>query len=210
MQTSAVSCSSSLQFDDAPFVAMLPGIWRYVRSAFRNLRGDHREEAMQCAVVIAFLLFVRLARQGRVHLAFPTALARFAIARVRDGRHVGSPLNVQDVMSAYARQRKAITVDSIEKFDDTWRETVLEDHQTPVPDQAAFRIDFPDWLSQLNERDRCVAVALADGETTAEVARQLTITAGRVSQLRRKLESSWVSFHGEQPSNSEMPAWAAA
>jgi len=40
----------------------------------------------------------------------------------------------------------------------------VEDYQTPVPDQVCFRIDFPEWLSRLPNRDRRVAEALANGE----------------------------------------------
>ena len=71
-------------------------------------------------------------------------------------------MNVRDVLSPYARMRKGIVVERLDRFDRSdgeWRECVLEDHQTPVFDQVQFRIDFPDWLSRLSGRDRRLALS---------------------------------------------------
>ena len=78
-----------------------------------------------------------------------------------------------------------------------WKEQLVEKHRTPVPDQAAFRIDFPTWLAKLSQRDRKVVKQLASGDRTNDVARSFALSAGHVSQLRRKLQRSWLGFHGE-------------
>ena len=57
---------------------------------------------------------------------------------------------------------------------------------------------FPVWLDSFSSRDRKIAEALAEGGSTSEVARRFGITLGRVSQLRRKFEKSWLEFHGEE------------
>lgn len=42
-----------------------------------------------------------------------------------------------------------------------------------------------------------IAKDLAFGCSTSEVAKKHGVTAGRISQLRRVLEESWVAFQGE-------------
>ena len=43
--------------DDERFLEMIPGIQRYARSAFRNLRSQVREEAICAVVADAFFAF---------------------------------------------------------------------------------------------------------------------------------------------------------
>jgi hypothetical protein len=76
-------------------------------------------------------------------------------------------------------------------------EVILEDHRTPVPDQVAFRIDFPNWLAILSRRNRRIAEALAVGNSTGYVAKRFKLSAGRISQLRGELYRSWQNFHGD-------------
>ena len=72
---------------------------------------------------------------------------------------------------------------------------MVEDDRTPVPDQVAFRLDFPAWLASLSERDREVAEEMAAGETTKDLARRFRISPARVSQLRTEFKDKWESFH---------------
>ena len=182
------------------FVSMLPNIQSRVAFAFRQLRGDDRDEAVQEALANACLACARLVQRGCPERVFPTVLARFAVAQVRVGRQVGTRLNMRDVLSPYARKRKGIVVERLDRFDRSdgeWRECVLQDPRTPVFDQVQFRIDFPDWLSQLSRRDRRLAEWLALGNGTGQTARRFHISAGRVSQLRLEFYDSWRAFLGE-------------
>lgn len=184
------------------FLAMLPAIRTQVRFAFRGLRPEAREDAVQEAIANALVAFVRLVQLDKTDVAYPTALARYAIAQVHDGRRVGNRLNVGDVLSPYAQKHKRIVVDRLDRFDEhnnEWIEAVVEDHRTPIPDQAAFRCDFPAWLTTLGRRNRRIAQALAVGQTTGYVAERFRLSQGRISQLRRELHRSWQAFHGEQP-----------
>ena len=97
----------------------------------------------------AFRAYARLVDLGKKHLIYLSVLARYAVMQVREGRRVGGKLNTFDVLSRYAQHRKRIVVERLDKFDpdaDEWQEAVIEDHATPVPEQVAFRVDFPDWL----------------------------------------------------------------
>jgi len=80
---------------------------------------------------------------------------------------------------------------------------MVEDRQTPVPDQVAFRIDFPAWLAIHPRRDRRIAETLAVGHSTTEAAKRFHVSAGRISQKRRDFHASWQTFHGESRSLTE-------
>ena len=78
-----------------------------------------------------------------------------------------------------------------------WLEAIVEDTRTPVPDQVAFRIDFPAWLNSQTKRNRRIAEVLAVGCTTGEVAKRFRLSSGRISQLRQEFHRSWQEFHGD-------------
>ncbi|HLW66470.1 MAG TPA: hypothetical protein VKS79_14240 [Gemmataceae bacterium] len=187
------------------FLALFPSIQRCVQFAFRHLPPDQQEEAIQAAVANACLRCARLVAQGRQDRIYSSALARFAVAQVRDGRLVGGTLNAFDVLSPYAQRKKHLVrkrLDHDESIDVHWLEAVRAGHRTPIPDQVWFRVDFPEWLASLSRRNRKIANTLAAGHSTNEVAREFSISASRVSQMRRELNESWQRFHGELEANS--------
>jgi hypothetical protein len=63
-----------------------------------------------------------------------------------------------------------------------------------VPEQVAFRLDFPAWRRTRCERDRGILDDLMAGERTGDVARRHGLSAGRVSQLRREFRDDWLRF----------------
>ena len=134
------------------FLAMLPTIVAQARVAFRHLDPEAKGEAIQEVVANAFVAFARLVQLGKVDLAYPTALARYAVAQANDGRKVGGHLNIEDVSSVYCQRRKRITVDRLDQFDTEegcWKELVIEDkHSTPA-EVAATRMDFSAWLKTI-------------------------------------------------------------
>ncbi|HEV3146949.1 MAG TPA: hypothetical protein VGZ47_23880 [Gemmataceae bacterium] len=183
------------------FLAVLPSVHKSIRFAFRHLPHEQQEEAVQAALANACVACARLVAQGRFERIFPSALARFAVAQVCEGRIVGSSLNVHDVLSPYARKKKHFIVERRARFDAedlSWLDAVRGCHRTPVPDQGCFRIDFPEWLATLSQRVCQIAQSLAAGYSTNEVARAFSISASRVSQLRRELSESWRSFQDER------------
>ena len=188
------------------FVALLPVILNCVAPAFRKLRPEAKAEAVQEALANAFVAYARLVERGKESLAFATVLARYAVAQVRTGRQVGGRLSIRDVSSGYAQYRKQFRLERLDRYDPEqgcWQEAVVEDYRTPVADQVSFRIDFPAWLNSLSRRDRKIAKDLADGQSTSEVARRFGLSLGRVSQLRREFERSWLAFHGEEEAECE-------
>ncbi|OAI56452.1 hypothetical protein AYO47_02105 [Planctomyces sp. SCGC AG-212-M04] len=179
------------------FVELLPRIGSCLRRALRHLRAESREDAFHEAVASCFAAFARLCERGLRHLAAPAALARFAISRWFDGRRVGSRLNRHDLLTPYARCRHGLKVFPLEAGDAMVKEATLVVRGMPVPDQVAFRIDFPSWLRRLTVRDRGITLALAGGDSTSQVSQQFGLSPARVSQLRRELHDSWRTFQGE-------------
>ena len=192
------------------FSAMLPRIVTHARISFRHLRPEAREEAAAECVANAFVAFARLVQLDKVDLAYPSVLARYAVAQVKAHRKVGGSLNVKDVLSGYAQRQKGFFVERLDRFDDeenAWREAVVQDTRlAPVPEIVRFRVDFADWLSTLSTRDRRVALMLASGEATGRTARRFGISAGRVSQIRRQLHERWCRYQGEKLALAAAPA----
>lgn len=186
------------------FLAMVPAIVTQARFAYRGLKPEAREDAIEEVIANALVAFVRLVQLNKVELAYPSALARYAIAQLHDGRRVGNRLNVRDVLSPYAQKQKDFQVERLDRFDQNdhaWVAAVVEDGRTPVPDQVAFRCDFPAWLDTLPGRNRRIAEILALNHTTGKVAEEFHVSAGRISQLRRDLQRSWQEFQGEVSSD---------
>jgi len=96
---------------------MLPVIETHARCVFRHLDAEARQETVQEVIANALVAFVRLVQLGKVSLAYPTVLARYAVAQVNEGRKVGNHLNVQDVSSAYCQRRKKISMERLDHFD---------------------------------------------------------------------------------------------
>ena len=184
----------------ATVLSMLPTIRRHARFAFRHLRPEAREEAVQEVVCNACCAVARLAELDKLDLAYPTVLARFAVAQVKDGRKVGCKLNIRDVLSPHCQQRKKVTVERLDKYDretESWCEVLVEDRHAGPAETAAARIDIGDWMGTLPSRDRQIAESLAVGERTGDVARQFGLSQGRISQKRREYLESWQTFQGE-------------
>ena len=111
----------------AAFLKMLPAIVRHAKIAFRHLRAEAREEAIQGVVCNACAAIARLAELGKLDLAYATVLARYGVAQVKDGRMTGGHLNCKDVSSSYCQRLKGIVVERLDQYDveeDTWKEIV--------------------------------------------------------------------------------------
>ena len=163
------------------------------------------EAFVESALEQAYHLFVQLAKNGSLDLAYPTPLARFAARQFRAGRRVGTKANVKDVTSPYAQQSKGLHVERLDRYDaeeEAWKETLVEDRRAGPAQTAAARIDFGQWLANLTPRCRRIAEVLATGEPTTKAAREFGVSPGRISQIRRELKDSWDRFLGETPSCS--------
>ena len=182
------------------FLTILPRIQKQAWNAFQGLSFDLKQELQSEVVGHCWKSFVKLFELGRHEDVPPITLARFAIRAVRSGRRVGASLNINDVSSDYCQNRLGIRSTSFCMIDQNevhWAESLIAD-QRARPDQLVMaRIDFAEWLQTLKPLHRKVAQHLSLGESTHSTARIFNLTPGRISQIRRLLERSWLSFQTE-------------
>jgi len=100
-------------------------------------------------------------------------------------------MSSKEPLSRYA-QLKSRTIHR-----EPWIDVLVDDRRASIADQVAIRIDAREWLATLSRRTKQIAKDLAVGFSTSEVARKHGVTAGRISQLRRTLQKSWLDFQGE-------------
>jgi hypothetical protein len=180
------------------FESLLPVVRRCAAYAFRRIRRCLREDLIAEAVANAYAAFARLIKRGLAHLVYPTALARFAIRKVWDGRRIGARRSASDVMSEYAQVKRKFAIEQLDhaSLRQPWEELLTDRRATPA-DLAACKLDFCAWLMRLSQANRKVALRLAMGDTTKEAANRFSISASRISQIRRELQNDWYGYHGE-------------
>ena len=199
----------------AGFLSLLPAIERRARATFRGRPIAEQEEATAVAVAAAFVAYVRLANQGRDPARdFPATLVSYAVLHSKSFRQVGSRTSAVDALSPLARRKQGFRVESLSvsacvpstRFSPTegdgrmWdlKDRLTDNTRTAVPEQVAFRLDFPEFVGTLGARDRAMAGYLAMGHSANAVAGRFGLTAGRVSQLRREWRKNWRRSQGEE------------
>lgn len=181
------------------FLAILPRIENHARIYFRHLKCPvKKEEAVAEAVALAWKWFVRLVRRGKDVSGFVSTLAAFAAKAVRSGRRVCGMEKGKDVLSPRAQMRHGFTVSKLPDHStletNPLNEALQDNRRSPVPDQVAFRLDFPRWLRSYSPRDRHIILAMTMNERTSELAVRFGLTPGRISQLRRSYHGDWERF----------------
>jgi hypothetical protein len=193
------------------FLLILPRIELHARVWSRHLVCPGQREDFVCeAVALAWKSFLRLAERGKDATRFASALAFLAVRAVRSGRRLCGQERARDVMSPSAQRSHGFRVEHLlpsptinekpqgepcgQRRQDAFEARLRDNTQTPVPDQAAFRCDFPAWLLTLTQRNRQVVDELVAGEGTGDVARKFGLSPGRISQLRRQFEDGWQHF----------------
>ena len=183
----------------AAFLTHLPRIDAHARFAVRHVPCAHERADRHAEVIaLAWRSFVALTRRGTDPAAFITTLAQRCSQAVRAGRRLARADSAKDVLSRVARARHGFTLSGIgraSRLDPRLADALVDNTRTPVPEQAAFRSDYPRWRAGFGRRDRAVLDSLAAGGRTMEVARRFGLSAGRVSQLRRRFAASWDDFH---------------
>jgi len=194
---------ASLDHLHARFLAILPRIETHAQIHFRHLRcPGKREDAIAEVIALCWRWFLRIEEQGKDVNEFVTTLADYAVRHVRSGRYFCGQEDSKDVLSPLAQRRRSFGVQSLPRYDtgtedNKTLEALRDNTRTPPDDQAAFRIDFPQWICQLGQRNRGIAEDMMLNETTQDLAVKHKVTQGRISQLRREFFLDWHRFHGE-------------
>jgi hypothetical protein len=188
----------------ATFLAQLPRFEAHARFAFRRVGCPHaRADRVAETVALAWRHFAALSKRGKKPEEFVTTLALRCSQAVKAGRRLVGCETGQDVLSPVAQVRHSVRVTRLPDHDresnrhplpGALADALADNTKSAVPEQAAFRLDFPRWRASLRRRDRKILDALASGERTADAARRFKLSPGRVSQLRREFEQSWDEF----------------
>jgi hypothetical protein len=197
----SVSVTLTVEQLHAGFVAMLPRIELHGEVYFRHVRCPHRRaDYVAEMVAVCWKWFVRATHQGKDVSQFVAAMATYAARHVRSGRRLCGQEKAKDALSPLAQTRHGFVVERLPDFStlsaNPFSEALRDNTQTPPPEQAAFRLDFPAWLDTLGTRNRSIAEDLMVGERTLDVAGRYGLCPARVSQLRRELRQDWERFCG--------------
>jgi hypothetical protein len=215
---------SSAQLADlhTRFLVLLPTIETHGRIYFRHLKPNRKEEALQEMLALAWARFLRLAQRGKDALEFLATFNDFLVRAVSNGRRLMGTEKAKDAMCVRTQKRRGFKVEPLpaatrasydslystvhgQREHDAFEERLCDNTLTPVPDQAAFRIDWSAWRQTQTERDCRIIDDLMAGERTLDVSRKHGLSAARVSQLRRQLHDDWQEFC-EVPEEEEVAA----
>ena len=173
------------------FAARMPELEQITGTRFRRLGPDAREEAVHNVITLTWKYYHAMVIKGRgEEEGILFNVLWFAIKQTRAGRTIqGTGRRKPKDVIDYARRGRT----KVEHADFTY----FIGDETPVPDAAAFRIDLPEFLATLTERQRGMALDLASGMGTTEVARKHGVTPGAVSQFRPRFRHLLEQFYGD-------------
>jgi hypothetical protein len=145
----------------ARFCLLLPRIEIHGRIYFRFLRCPHKKaDAIQEMRALAWKWFLRCVERGKDPADFVATFVGFLARAVKCGRRVAGMLRAKDVMNPTTQHRHGFKVEPFpfshraeherlyadpkgQQLHDAYEERLRDNTQTPVPEQVAFRIDFP-------------------------------------------------------------------
>jgi DNA-binding NarL/FixJ family response regulator len=187
------------------FESLIPKIREAARFAFRALNASDRDEAVADVCAAAWSAWHGLIKRGKDPMEIgPYGILTNAIRYVRNGRRVGNPGSGRgriDLWNHRAQKALGLRLVSLASAQEEGelRAWVANDYRSTPADHAAFLIDFEAWLGRLPERRRLSAEMLAQGFGTLEVAKQVGVSPGAISQSRTALEKNWKAFQQDPP-----------
>jgi hypothetical protein len=198
------------------FLALVPKIQTYAAISFRHVRcpATKADKIAEC-VALAWQWFLRLHQRGKDIDDFKMVFAFLVAKAVKSGRRLAGMEKSKDVLSQRAQQRHGFAVQALptsprasyearyskphgQQDYDAFEERLADNTITPVPEQVAFRVDFPRWRSARSERDRRLIDLLILDTSTQDAARIFRVSSSRISQKRREFADDWLWFHGEE------------
>jgi len=200
----------------AGFLRILPRIERHARIYFRDVPCmAQRQDRIAETVALSWAWYRRLRLQGKDATPFVSTLARYAARAVRCGRKLTGQEQTTDVLSCVAQMRDGFKVESLpastrtsleniysevhgQQKRDAWEERLRDNRLTPVPDQASFRLAYPQWVRSLGPRDRRLAHFLSLGNSAKQAAQTFKLSPGRITQLRQQWCRDWHALHDEE------------
>lgn len=175
MKTEVVSTPSETpRAIEAHFLGILPRIETHARSQFRQLSTDLREEYTAEVTALCWAWFVELYRGGKNPVTFVSALADYAVRRVRAGRTLCGGTRERDAMNHLEPRDKPFHAKS------------------SSPDVVAqVHHDLKILLKVLPSRTAEFCRYATTGVRNNRIATVLGVTNARVSQMRAEAYATW-------------------
>ena len=184
--------STPISFE-ALYAKMLPH-FRYYARRFSRSKCLDREDVIQDLTGIALEMYTSLVRRGKE--VYYSPLVQYAIKRYKDGRRF-TGLNSTDVHFEHTQMLGRSEVCHLSEIRGTLDEMdFMEDRTVNVADAVQFNMDYAVWYQQHSERDQQIITDLSMGETTNDVAKKYKVSAGLISQYRKRYRNSWDNFIG--------------
>jgi hypothetical protein len=173
----------------ASFTEQVPTMERMARRHFLHLNPEARQEAVTNTLALAWMFLYRLFRQGRAEKPeIVRSCLWYAIRQTKVGRTPqGCPKKKDTLSPRWVGPTRSAGFDPDQ----------FVSRNTAVPDAVIFKVDVPQFMSTLNDRQRQMAVDLAVGMTTSEAAKKHKLSAGRISQFRKEFKAKFDQFFGE-------------
>ena len=174
------------------FVHQLPELEQFARGYFRRCRERDLDEALQGTRALTWKYVRQLFLDGRLDdESLIKSVWYYAMRQHRAGRTItgGDGKRGRGKVDAFDKRLVAVT-------DPLDLQFIVGD-RTPVPDQVAYRLDVPRFLETLSERQRGMALDLATGMGTGEVAQRWGVSAGAVSQFRSRFKLLFDQFFAD-------------
>jgi hypothetical protein len=202
--TASLPARLSLAQMQSLFEAILPRIETHARIYFRSIRCPHlKADRIAETIALAFKWFRRLLKQGKDPTAFVSTLATYAAKAVKSGRRLAGQMKAKDVMNKRTQARKGFCIvklpDRSTLNTNPLAEALIDNTQSPVPDQVQFRLDFPAWLRTYCQRDRRIIQDMARSERTLDLAQKYGLSRARISQKRGEYRRDWMRFTDDRP-----------
>lgn len=184
----------------AAFVTqILPRVVLHARIFFRAEKcPGKKEDRVAETAALAWQWYCRLMQRGKDPGQFSARFATLAALAVKNGRKVAGMEKAKDVMNGRTQQRHGFLVSGLPAVNtltfNPFAEALRDNTQTEVPEQVAFRLDFPAWLTTRTLRDRTLIEGMGKGERTKDLADKLGMSQARVSQMRRQFREDWQRF----------------
>ena len=214
MFASTDPCKTSPISDNlhAAFLDLLPRLQTHATIFFRDIRcPDTKADRISEMVALAWKWYCRLCEQGKDVNEFAMVFIFLVAKAVKSGRRLCGQEKAKDVLSPVAQRRQGFRVESLptssrceheslysdvhgQRDQDTFEERLRDNVRTAVPDQVAFRVDWPRYFQTLAERDRQLAEFLSLGHSANKAAERFKLSPGRVTQLRQKWGREWQVF----------------
>jgi hypothetical protein len=202
------------------FVAdILPRVEQHGRIYFRYLCPDRKADAVQEMRALAWKWFLQLDKHGKDPACFLKAFTTFLARAVNSGRRVAGMAKAKDVLNPHAQRRHGFTVERLptcprashdhlyspvgQEIQDELEERLCDNTITPVVDQVMFRLDFIAWLKTLTPRERRIIRGMLRNDRTIDLSKRFDVSPGRISQMRREFQVSWLRFLGDKPESSQ-------